>query len=74
MYFIRKELRDFSIAHRLIKGYQGKCANLHGHNYSCVVTISAQDVDHYGFVIDFNHVKTLFDDWVDAEIDHHLLI
>ena len=43
--------RTFSAAHQL-KGYDGNCKNLHGHNYSVVVTIKSPELDSIGIALD----------------------
>ncbi len=43
---------EISSAHR-IKNYNGKCRNLHGHNYFVIVEIDSENLDENGFVIDF---------------------
>jgi 6-pyruvoyltetrahydropterin/6-carboxytetrahydropterin synthase len=74
MYSIRKKLKDFSAAHRLTKGYLGKCAHLHGHNYVATVLIGAKKLDKFDLVIDFNEVKALCDDWLQQHVDHATII
>lgn len=74
MYYIRKKLKDFSAAHRLTKGYTGKCAHLHGHNYVATVLIGTKQLDAYDLVIDFNDVKALCDDWLQKNLDHVTII
>ena len=39
--------RTFSAAHQL-KGYDGDCRNLHGHNYSVVVNVAAEKLNEIG--------------------------
>ena len=39
--------RTFSAAHQL-KGYDGDCRNLHGHNYSVVVNVAAEKLNGDG--------------------------
>ena len=48
--------RTFSAAHQL-KGYDGDCKNLHGHNYSVVVTMQSPDLDNIGIAMDFKILK-----------------
>ncbi|KKM13939.1 hypothetical protein LCGC14_1711110, partial [marine sediment metagenome] len=39
-------------------GYDGKCFMLHGHNYTCLVTVSAPEgLTDEGFVIDFGDIR-----------------
>jgi len=74
MFYINKKLKKFSAAHRLIKGYEGKCKNLHGHNYAVDVFIAADDLDHFGFVMDFDDIKLHFDQWIQQHWDHATLV
>jgi len=74
MYSIRKKLKDFSAAHRLTKGYVGKCAHLHGHNYVATVLIAAKQLDACDLLIDFNEVKSLCDGWLQKYVDHATFI
>jgi len=74
MFYINKRLRQFSAAHRLIKGYEGKCRDLHGHNYFIEVTITAEQLNEYDFVIDFDDIKQHLDEWVQEHWDHATLV
>lgn len=51
--------RTFAAAHRLNE-YQGKCHNIHGHNYAVDITISGP-VNSVGMVIDWGDVKPFID-------------
>jgi len=48
---------DFSSAHNL-RGYEGACENLHGHNWRVEVSVVAPRLDPLGMVIDFKKLKT----------------
>lgn len=74
VYKISRDLKAFSAAHRLNKDYPGKCQTLHGHTYKGSVTIAADSLDAYDFVMDFDDLKRLFDDWVQANWDHVTLV
>lgn len=74
MHSITKKLSTFSAAHRLIKGYQGKCKSLHGHNYALEITVSATELDQYDFVMDFDDIKKHFDKWVQDNWDHATIV
>ena len=52
--------RTFSAAHQL-KGYNGDCKNLHGHNYSVVVTMQSPELDDIGIAMDFKILKSEVD-------------
>jgi 6-pyruvoyltetrahydropterin/6-carboxytetrahydropterin synthase len=47
---------SISASHRL-KGYMGKCENLHGHNYRIEVTVGRNSLDEVGLAVDFSVVK-----------------
>lgn len=51
----------FDAAH-FLKGYAGKCANLHGHRWTVTVEIQGEtlqtDAQHRGMLVDFGDLKT----------------
>jgi len=47
----------FSGAH-MLRGYAGKCGNLHGHNWKVVVTAGSEQLDHVGMALDFAVLKS----------------
>ncbi|MFC1645907.1 6-carboxytetrahydropterin synthase QueD [Candidatus Omnitrophota bacterium] len=55
MYEIRI-ISDFSSAHNL-RGYKGKCEDLHGHNWKVEVFVSSNNLDNIGMVVDFKVLK-----------------
>ena len=63
--------RTFSAAHQL-KGYDGDCRNLHGHNYSVVVNVRAEKLNSIGIALDFKLLKAALDEIL-AGYDHHNL-
>lgn len=70
MYTLTKKFR-FEAAHRLAKGYEGKCANIHGHSWNGEITVTAIKLDKYGFGIDFGRLKKFtkeIEDWLDHAI------
>ena len=46
----------FSAAHHL-RGYEGCCANPHGHNWEIEVFLRGRAVNRIGFLVDFREVK-----------------
>lgn len=74
MYKISRDLKAFSAAHRLNKDYPGKCKTLHGHTYNAAVTLVADSLDQYDFVMDFGDLKLLFDSWVQTHWDHATIV
>ena len=63
--------RTFSAAHQL-KGYDGDCRNLHGHDYSVVVNVRAEKLNSIGIALDFKLLKAALDEIL-AGYDHHNL-
>jgi len=61
----------FSAAHNL-RGYQGQCENLHGHNWRVRVTVAAEALDELGLVVDFKLLKRQMNEVLD-KLDHGYL-
>jgi 6-pyruvoyltetrahydropterin/6-carboxytetrahydropterin synthase len=61
----------FSSAHRL-RGYHGKCENLHGHNWNVEVTIRGGKLNPQGMIIDFDELKKVINSVLE-EYDHKYL-
>ena len=72
MYRVTKEIW-FCYGHRLLN-YNGKCANLHGHNGKAVITIETPQLDSLGMVIDFVDIKKKIGIWIDENLDHKLIL
>ena len=63
--------REFSAAHQL-KGYNGDCSNLHGHNWTVEVFIHSEHLDKVGIALDFKVLKKELD-VILAGLDHKFL-
>lgn len=63
-------IAEFDAAHYL-PGYQGKCANLHGHTYKVEVVVEGL-VGEKGFVMDFYDLKKVLASAL-ADLDHRCL-
>jgi 6-pyruvoyltetrahydropterin/6-carboxytetrahydropterin synthase len=61
----------FAAAHNL-RGYKGKCENLHGHNYKVRVTLAGPEVDSVGLLYDFVHLKQVIQSVI-RSLDHKYL-
>lgn len=61
----------FSSGHAL-RGYKGKCENVHGHNYRVQVSIEGPQLDGIGLLVDFTDVKRALREII-AGIDHQFL-
>ena len=55
MYEISVE-KHFDAAHYL-RGYQGKCEEMHGHRYRVVVKVKAEKLNDIGLAYDFTDLK-----------------
>ena len=64
---------EFDAGHRVL-GHEGKCKNLHGHRYVVELTVAAAELDLLGRVIDFGVVKQLVGGWIDANLDHNMIL
>lgn len=47
---------EFAAAHHL-RGYEGNCARLHGHNWKVIVEVTGNKLDEVGMVMDFKTMK-----------------
>ena len=63
--------RNFSSAHQL-RGYKGKCENLHGHNYKIEIYARGRELDNIGLLVDFVELKEAADEVVQY-LDHRNL-
>ena len=72
MFRVTKEI-DFCYGHRLLN-YDGKCKYLHGHNGKAVIVLEGQQLDHRGMVVDFSDIKQQVAGWIDANLDHRMIL
>ena len=72
MFKVTKEIH-FCYGHRLMN-YDGACRHPHGHNGRAEFEMSAEGLDHRGMVTDFTDIKNSMKEWIDAEIDHKMLL
>ncbi len=70
MYTIRVR-RHFDAAHAL-RGYGGKCENLHGHRWQIVVAVASDELDDVGLAFDFTRLKHELD-VILSRYDHQFL-
>lgn len=64
---------DICMGHRVV-GHEGKCKNLHGHNYRFHFTIEAEKLDSIGRVLDFSVIKSTLCEWLEQNWDHKMMI
>ena len=70
MFEVRVEA-DFAAAH-FLRDYNGKCENLHGHNYKVYAHVRGNKLDEGGMLLDFSELKKTLRD-VCALLDHYNL-
>mgnify|MGYP001472141750 CR=1 FL=1 len=58
----------FSAAHHL-RNYNGKCENIHGHNWRVRVYASSDSLDKDGFVLDFKVMDKIINNVIER-LDH----
>ncbi|ROR35137.1 6-pyruvoyl trahydropterin synthase family protein [Inmirania thermothiophila] len=63
----------FCYGHRLL-GHPGRCRHLHGHSARAEITLAADGLDALGMVADFGEIQRAADAFIDAELDHNLLL
>jgi len=63
--------RQFAAAHQL-RELGGKCEKLHGHNWKVEVTVSGEELNDAGLLINFEDVKESTDRILE-ELDHSFL-
>ena len=63
--------KTFAGAHNL-RGYDGDCEKLHGHNWRVEVTLKAEKLDEMGMVMDFKIVKEKLEEVI-SRFDHSYL-
>ncbi|MEW6118001.1 MAG: 6-carboxytetrahydropterin synthase QueD [Nitrospirota bacterium] len=61
----------FASAHQL-RGYKGKCENLHGHNWRVQVYVTAERLNELDIAIDFHDLKAQTNEII-AQLDHTCL-
>jgi 6-pyruvoyltetrahydropterin/6-carboxytetrahydropterin synthase len=61
----------FSSGHAL-RGYKGKCENVHGHNYRVQVSLEGPELDNIGLLVDFTHLKQIVREII-KRLDHQFI-
>jgi len=54
--YTMKIITDFAAAH-LLRGYNGPCCQLHGHNWKVEVEVTTTTLDEIGMGVDFKVIK-----------------
>lgn len=61
----------FAAGHAL-RGYRGKCENVHGHNYRVRVVVEGEKLDATGLLYDFVELRREMDTLIES-LDHQFL-
>ena len=64
---------QFCYGHRLLD-YDGACAHPHGHNGLVEIELESDTLDGRGMVFDFGDVKRNVKAWIDATMDHQMIL
>ncbi|MEW6325426.1 MAG: 6-carboxytetrahydropterin synthase [Nitrospirota bacterium] len=72
MYAVTKQV-FFCYGHRLMN-YEGKCRHPHGHNGKVEIELRADQLDAKGMVQDFSDIGRAMKGWIDANLDHRMLL
>ena len=70
MFQVRVE-DTFSSGHAL-RGYRGKCENVHGHNYRVRITVEGSQLDSIGLLVDFTLLKQVMREII-GRLDHQFI-
>ncbi len=62
---------SFSAAHQL-RGYKGKCEELHGHNWKVQVHVTSERLNEIDIAIDFHELKRYTNEII-SQLDHSFL-
>jgi 6-pyruvoyltetrahydropterin/6-carboxytetrahydropterin synthase len=66
---------NFEAAHRLFgAGSPEKCLSIHGHSWQVTITLGGDTLDPNGILMEFGSIKKFWRGWLDAHVDHHLIL
>ncbi len=72
MYSVTKRI-EFCYGHRLLD-YDGVCKHPHGHNAVAEIEVRTDQLDTRNMVCDFSDIKRIVKGWIDAELDHKMVL
>jgi 6-pyruvoyltetrahydropterin/6-carboxytetrahydropterin synthase len=72
MYSVTKKI-EFCYGHRLLD-YDGICKHPHGHNAVAEIEVRTGGLDARNMVVDFSDIKRTVKGWIDAELDHKMIL
>ena len=72
MYSVTKRI-EFCYGHRLLD-YDRICKHPHGHNAVAEIEVRTDTLDNRNMVCDFSDIKRIVKGWIDAELDHKMVL
>jgi 6-pyruvoyltetrahydropterin/6-carboxytetrahydropterin synthase len=72
MYRVVQQIH-FIYGHRLLN-YQGKCAQVHGHNGLVEIELRSHKLNSLGMVYDFDDIEKTMKTWIHEAFDHKMLL
>jgi len=69
--FELKIITQMACAHQL-REFEGRCEDLHGHNWKIEVFVTGEELEPNGILMDFKRIKTATEKVID-ELDHKFL-
>lgn len=69
--YIVRASTEFSAAH-VLRGYQGACERIHGHNFKITIEVEATALDDVGMAVDFTLLERALAETA-QQLDHRLL-
>jgi len=72
MYSVTKRI-EFCYGHRLLD-CDGICKHPHGHNAVAEIEVRTDTLDNRNMVCDFSDIKRIVKGWIDAELDHKMVL
>ena len=72
MYSVTKRI-EFCYGHRLLD-YDGICKHPHGHNALAEIEVRTDALDTRNMVCDFSDIKRVVKGWIDAHLDHQMIL
>lgn len=64
MYYVSKQM-EIAGCHKLNLPYKSKCCDIHGHNWIVTVFCKSEELNDFGMVVDFSHIKKAIHDYLD---------
>ena len=57
-----------------IPGHEGACKAYHGHRYAAEISVTADELDALGRVVDFSVIEDVLGGWIKEHFDHTAIL